>query len=54
MMMLCATGLAGGCVTADPCSWARPIRPSVADVLTDGTVRQILAHNETGAKVCGW
>jgi hypothetical protein len=27
---------------------------SKADVLTDGTARQILAHDETGAKLCGW
>lgn len=24
------------------------------DVLTPGTERQILAHNEAGKKVCGW
>lgn len=48
----------GGCATAagngDFCSVASPIRPSVQDVLTDGTARQILAHDETGAKLCGW
>ena len=47
----------GGCATAgsgDFCAVASPIRPIVKDVLTDGTVRQILAHDETGAKLCGW
>ena len=27
---------------------------SPEDVLTDGTARQIVAHDETGAKLCGW
>jgi hypothetical protein len=51
LIMICAAG----CVqTADPCTWAAPIRPALADELTPGTARQILAHNETGARVCGW
>jgi hypothetical protein len=36
------------------CDWAEPIRPSRADQLSEGTARQILAHNETGAQLCGW
>lgn len=36
------------------CDWAQPIRPSPADVLTRGTKEQIVAHNEDGAKQCGW
>lgn len=36
------------------CDWAEPIRPSRADQLTDGTARQILVHNESGAQLCGW
>ena len=51
--MLFATIFLAGCAT-DPCDWAAPIRPSSQDVLTDGTARQILTHNETGAAVCGW
>lgn len=43
-----------GCATTSDCDWAAPILPSRADVLTPGTARQILAHNETGARVCGW
>ena len=36
------------------CNWIRPIFVSRQDVLTDGTARQILAHNEAGSKRCGW
>jgi len=36
------------------CDWAEPIRPSRADQLSEGTARQILTHNETGAAICGW
>lgn len=39
---------------ATDCDWAGPIRPSAADVLTDGTARQILTHNKKGAQFCGW
>ena len=47
-----------GCAT-DPrlksdCDWAQPIRPSRQDVLTRQTKEQILSHNESGAKICGW
>jgi hypothetical protein len=31
---------------------AQPIYISQADVFTDGTARQILAHNETWARIC--
>lgn len=36
------------------CDWAEPIRPSRSDVLTDGTLAQIVAHNEIGARLCRW
>lgn len=36
------------------CDWAEPIRPSREDVLTDGTLAQIVAHNEIGERICGW
>lgn len=47
-----------GCAT-DPilksdCDWVKPIRPSRADVLTEQTKQQIVAHNEAGEKLCGW
>ena len=57
MMMLAwlAVSLAGcGIKIGTECDWAEPIRPSRADILTPGTQRQILAHNETGSKLCGW
>jgi len=51
-----------GCLATGPetrvidtaCSWTRPIYISKADVLSDGTARQIVAHNETGKRRCGW
>jgi hypothetical protein len=36
------------------CDWAAPIRPSVKDILSPNTQRQILLHNELGAQICGW
>jgi hypothetical protein len=38
----------------DDCDWAEPIRPSRQDVLSDGTLAQIVAHNEAGSRLCGW
>ncbi len=47
-----------GCATdlrpKSDCDWAQPIKPSRQDVLTRQTNEQILAHNESGAKICGW
>lgn len=51
-----------GCETTGPeikfidtgCDWTRPIYVSKTDIVSDGTARQILAHNETGVKRCGW
>ncbi len=43
-----------GPVTSDPCGPWRPLRPSREDVLTPDTARQMLAHNLTGARLCGW
>ena len=34
------------------CDWTRSIFVSQFDVLTDGTARQVLAHNETWARRC--
>lgn len=36
------------------CKVSRPILISQADVLTDETARDILAHNLTGKRLCGW
>lgn len=54
-----ALALLSGCVTAGvgtegACVAFRPIYISRADQLSDGTAEQLLAHNETGARLCGW
>ncbi len=51
--------LTAGCATVprhlrSDCDWAEPIRPSRNDVLSDGTLAQIVAHNEIGERVCHW
>jgi hypothetical protein len=49
----CAT--AGGPATDTFCQIAQPIVTSRSmDKLTDKTAEQIEAHNEVGAKLCGW
>lgn len=61
-MMLCAglglvllSGCAGNGAGIDGgCAWARPIYVSRADVLTEETAQQLLAHNEAGSRLCGW
>lgn len=40
--------------TGSFCDTSAPIRPSSEDVLTEGTARQILVHNQTGAGLCRW
>lgn len=50
-MLLGACTNAGG---ADVCGPWRAIRVAQADVLSDATARAILAHDETGAALCGW
>ena len=51
LLPACASG---GRVTEPGCAAWRPVFISRADVLTPETAHQILAHNETGASVCGW
>lgn len=36
------------------CMVSMPIFISQHDVLTDGTARQILFHNELGVRLCDW
>lgn len=38
------------------CIGFKPIHPAIADVdaISPGLARQILAHNETGARLCRW
>lgn len=62
LRMICAgmlLGLLSGCATNGVgtdggCAAFRPIYTSRADALTDGTAEQLLAHNLTGARLCGW
>lgn len=57
MLALVAASLTTGCAisrSGDFCDVASAIRPSVQDVLTDGTTEQILKHNRYGAIACGW
>ena len=54
-----SAALSAGCAIdpgryQDACDWAAPIRPSRSDVLSLETRRQIVAHNEIGAGLCGW
>lgn len=55
-----ATGLLlSGCCpighgTDSFCALARPIYVSRADVLSDGTARQIYDGNMVGKELCGW
>ena len=57
--LILSAALTAGCAIdprglRDDCDWAEPIRPSRQDVLSDGTLAQIVAHNEVGARLCGW
>lgn len=56
IIILLVAGLLAGCQTTagDFCLVSAPIRPSSSDQLTEGTARQVLAHNNYGAKVCRW
>lgn len=62
LRMICAgilLALLSGCATngvgtEGGCEAFRPIYTSRADVFTDGTAEQLLAHNLTGARLCGW
>jgi hypothetical protein len=53
LLTACASGGRVTEVVDAGCDWTRPVLVSRFDVLTDGTARQILAHNETWALRCG-
>lgn len=36
------------------CKWTRPILIDKSDKLAPETSSQILVHNETGRRLCGW
>ena len=57
ILLIYAAVLTAGCAIEVPtynteCDWVQPIRPSREDVLTDGTVAQIVALNEVWERVC--
>ena len=54
MAMLLNACAINGRVTDSFCAIGRPIYISKQDVLTDGTARQIVDHNEVGKMLCGW
>lgn len=59
ILLISIAALSAGCgidrrFLHEDCDWAQPIRPSHADVLSENTKAQILAHNEIGARLCGW
>lgn len=57
IIVLLTTLVLSACSTsADSCAGFRPIRPANADIdaISPGLARQIVAHNETGAKLCRW
>ncbi|GGJ14670.1 hypothetical protein GCM10011320_22400 [Neoroseomonas lacus] len=39
---------------SEGCDAWQPILVSASDGLTPDTARQILAHNRTGRRLCGW
>lgn len=56
-MLLASLTLLAGCATSGSgtnCGVFKPILIGRADVLTDQTARQVLAHNMAGRALCGW
>lgn len=51
-MLLVSSCSTSGPVTEGACAWVNPIYVSRNDILTDGTARQILRHNETWSALC--
>jgi hypothetical protein len=54
LMLLLLLILLPSCVPAVGCETWRPITIRSDDGLTSETARQILAHNLTGERLCGW
>ena len=50
-MMFSSACATNGAAT-DGCTWVKPIFISKSDVLTEGTARGILAHNESWEAIC--
>lgn len=59
VMLLASAILLPGCESAGPgptdvCGPWRPILVTPRDALDRGTAADILAHNTTGERLCGW
>lgn len=54
VLMIVVSGCESG--LRNSCDWAKPIRPKTSDVdvISDSLTRQLLEHNITGQRVCGW
>lgn len=55
LMLIGTLTLLTSCESVGPateCAWVRPIYISKDDVLTEGTARAILGHNEAWAAIC--
>jgi hypothetical protein len=58
-LLLASCGTSGNAIDVKPnndaaCAAFAPIFVGKDDVLTDQTAKAILAHDKTGAKLCGW
>jgi hypothetical protein len=51
LILLAGCSIGGAATSCGP--W-KPVLVSRGDVLIEGTARQLLAHNETGRRLCGW
>jgi hypothetical protein len=54
MALLLTSCAAIGRANNSYCQIAKPIYISQDDVLSDATAREVLEHNRTGKKICGW
>lgn len=54
LLASCATTVGPATVKPDLCAGWSPIYPSKADVLTDGTAKQVLAHDLHGVAEGCW
>lgn len=60
LMLIASLILLTNCASTGPvltdsfCATEKPILISKSDVLTKESAREILAHNEYGARKCGW
>lgn len=53
-IMLLSACAPNGAESGSFCAVAKPIYIEDADQFTEATAREILAHNLTGEKICGW